>query len=267
MLTFYAFTSNRPDFIELQVKSFRKYLQEDYSFVLLNNSRFDRMPEYQAIEDIARKYGVKTVDVEKDQELIDRCNATEKSCTVFNSAGSWSNPNCAGNYAACYAWEKYIIKETGNICLLHPDVFLDKPVKLSSYLETTPLCFIPQGRPGLDGIHMHDALVLADMSKLPDPEQIFWWGSLVNGIATDIGGQTYFYLKNHPDLKPTLIQPWYTQDNPGLDFHPSEYEVFAINDQSIAVHYFRGSNWDHKSSDYHIKKTAWIKQRLNLEGE
>ena len=76
MIRFFAFTSNRPDFIELQVKSFRKYLLEDFEMVILNNSKFDRMHEYQAIEDMARKYDVKTVDVEKDQELIDRCNAT-----------------------------------------------------------------------------------------------------------------------------------------------------------------------------------------------
>jgi hypothetical protein len=264
MITFFAFTSNRPDFIELQVKSFRKYLQEDFQFVLFNNSKFDRMQEYEGIQEMCKRYNVETHDVEKDQDLIDRCNAIEKSCTVFNNHGSWSNNNCAGNYAACYIWEKFILKETGNICLLHPDVFLDRPITLSDYLKETPLCFIPQTREGLGGNHMHDALVLADMSRLPDPNQIIWWGSLVNGIATDIGGQTFFYFKNHPDLKITHITPGYCQDDPTLDFHPSEYEVFSIDGKPIALHYFRGSNWDRKSEQYHIKKTAWLHQRLAL---
>ena len=267
MIQIIAFTSNRPDFVELQIKSFRKYLQEEFTFTIANNSKFDRMHEYAGIEDVCRKWRIPTFDVEKDQNLIDRCNAVEKSCAVFNNRGSWSNPNCAGCYACCYVWEKWIMKQTGNICLLHPDVFLDRPIVLSDYLKETPLTFIPQTRQGLGGIHMHDALVLADMNRLPDPEQIFWWGSLVNGIATDIGGQTFFYLKAHPDLKVTHIVPGYCQDDPTLDFHPSEYEEFSVNGKMIALHYFRGSNWNYREESYHQKKTAWLKRRLNLEAE
>jgi hypothetical protein len=264
MIHIHAFTSNRPDFIELQVRSFQKYLQEDFTFTIFNNSKFDRQNEYAGIEATCRKLGIPTWDVEKDDDLIARCNAVEKSCTVFNNRGSWSNPNCAGCYACCYVWEKYIAKQAGNVCLLHPDVFLDRPVWLSNYLNMTPLAFIPQTRPGLGGLHMHDALVLADMSRLPEPETINWWGSLVNGIATDIGGQTYFYLKAHPELNPTLITPGYCQDNPELDFHPSEYEVFSVNGAPIALHYFRGSNWNYRSEEYHKLKTEWLKRSLKL---
>src|ERR1700733_7427156 len=260
MIHIIAFTSNRSDLIELQMKSFRKYLQEEFTFTIANNSKFDRMHEYAGIEDVCRKWRIPTFDVEKDQNLIDRCNAVEKSCAVFNNRGSWSNPNCAGCYACCYVWEKWIMKQTGNICLLHPDVFLDRPIVLSDYLKETPLTFIPQTRQGLGGIHMHAALVLADMNRLPDPDKIFWWGSLVNGIATDIGGQTFFYLKAHPDLKVTHIVPGYCQDDPTLDFHPSELEEFSVNGKMIALHYFRGSNWNYREESYHQKKTAWLKR-------
>jgi hypothetical protein len=265
MINFYAFTSNRADFIELQFRSFKKYLQEDFTFTILNNSKFDRIEQYQGIEDACRKYGIETHDVEKDQNLINRCNAVEKTCTVFNSRGSWSNPNCAGCYGACYTWEKHIMKDPSNICLLHPDVFLDHPVRLSDYLEKTPLCFLPQTRPGLGGIHMHDALVLADMKRLPDPGQINWWGGHVNNVITDIGGQTFFYFKAHPDLSPTFIQQRFVEDDPATDFHPSEYEVFSILDKPIALHYLRGSNWNYRPDSYHSAKTEWLKKRLNLE--
>jgi hypothetical protein len=263
MLKIFAFTSNRPDLIELQVRSFKKYLQEDFTFTIFNNSKFDRMHEYAGIEAMCRKWGIATFDIEKDPDLIARCNAVEKSCTVFNSQGVWSNGNCAGCYAACYVWEKFITKETDNICMLHPDVFLDHPIKLTDYLQQSPLCFIPQSRPGLGGSHMHDALVLADMSRLPDAGTINWWGSDVNGIGTDIGGQTFFYLKAHPDLNPVLIAPWYRQDTPNADF---EHEILAVDNTPIALHYFRGSNWNQRPVEYHTKKTEWLKKKLNLEG-
>jgi len=265
MLKIHAFTSNRPDLIELQMRSFKKYLQEDFTFTILNNSKFDRMHQYAGTEDICRKWGIETHDVEKDQDLINRCNAIEKSCTVFNHRGSWSNPNCAGLYAACYVWEKYLIKEDGPVCLLHPDVFLEQPVKLTDYLQRSPLCFIPQSRPNLGGVHMHDALVLADMPRVPDAQDINWWGSYVNGIATDIGGQTFFYLQAHPDLHPVFIQQFYKGDLPDVDFHPAEHEIFAVDDKPIALHYLRGSNWNYRSEEYHVKKTEWLKKRLNLE--
>jgi hypothetical protein len=265
VLKIFAFTSNRPDFIELQMRSFKKYLQDDFTFTIFNNSKFDRMHEYAGIESMCWKWGITTFDIEKDQDLINRCNAVEKSCTVFGSTGSWSNNNCAGLYAACYSWEKYISKETGNICLLHPDVFLEHPVKFTDYLQHSPLCFIPQTREGLGGIYMHDALVLADMAKLPEAGSINWWGSMVNGANTDIGGQTFFYLQAHPKIKPTLIAPQYHEDDPNVDFHPAEYEIFAIDDKPIALHYFRGSNWNHRPAEYHRRKTEWLKRRLNLE--
>jgi len=265
MIDIFEFTSNRPDFIELQFLSFKKNLKEDFCMTVFNNSKFDRMPEYQGIQDVCQKYGIETHDVEKDDDLIARCNALETSCRVFNSQGAYSNPNCAGCYAACYVWEKHIVKERGNICLLHPDVFLDQLVTLSDYLKDTPLCFMPQTRPNLGGIHMHDAMVLADMSRLPDPGSINWWGSRVNGVLTDIGGQTFFYLKVHSDLNSTLIQQRFTEDDPTTDFHPSEYETFSISEKPIALHYLRGSNWNYRSQAYHIAKTEWLKKRLNLE--
>ena len=265
MISIFAFTSNRADLIELQMKCFKKYLQEDFTFTILNNSKFDRIEQYAGINQTCAKVGAKVFDVEKDTDLIARCNAVEKSCTVFNESGTWSNPNCAGCYGCYYTWEKHVMKETGNICLLHPDIFLTHPVELSSYLRNTSLCFMPQSRPGLDGIHMHDALVLADMSKLPNPGGINWWGSEVNGIITDIGGQSFFYLQAHPELKPTLIQQRFTSDDPNTDFHPSEYEIISIDDKPFAIHYLRASNWNNRPKIYHEKKTAWLKKQLNLE--
>src|SRR4029077_1800507 len=267
MIHFYAFTAHRPDFIGLQVQCLRKYLQEDFTYTIFNNCLYDCQQNYAPIKAECEKWGVRMLEIRKDDELTARCNATEKSCAVFNRAGSWSNNNCAGNYAACYAWEKYIVSDGGNICLMHPDVFFNVPIRLSDYLKESPLAFIPQGRAGLDGAYMHDALVLADMWRLPDPTKIFWWGSLVNGIATDIGGQTYFYLKSHPDLKVTHVQPWYHEDDPSVDFHPAEYEIFAIDNKPIALHYFRGSTCPHRQPDFHRLKTEWLKKQLHLEDQ
>lgn len=264
MINIFAFTGNRADLIELQMKSFQKHIQEDFTYTILNNTSFDHKDQHQPIEDACHRAGVQVFNVERDPELEAVCNAAEKSCTVFNTHGSWSNINCAGCYGCFYTWKHHIMKETGAICLLHPDVFFDRPIKLTDYLQKTPLCFAPQTRPNLGGVHLHDVMVLADMQRLPDPGSINWWGSLVNGIATDIGGQTFFYLKAHPEINPTFIQQWHRPDDPDVDFHPADYEILAIEDKPVGIHYLRASNWNYRSPEYHVKKTEWIKTKLNL---
>jgi hypothetical protein len=183
---------------------------------------------------------------------------------MLNNAGRWSNPNCTGSYACVYVWEKYISKEKGPICLIHPDVFFDRPVKLTDYLKITPLRFNAQSSPGLGGIYMADCMVLADMDRLPNPETINWMGSLVNGINTDGGGHTFFYLQEHPEFVPTIHRR-YIEYDPAVDFQPSDYEIFSIENAPVAIHYLRGSNWNNRSFDYHVKKTAWLRKRLGLE--
>jgi hypothetical protein len=269
MIKIFAFTGGRADLIELQMKSFKKYIQEDFTFTILNNTGFDHKDQRQPIEDECRKWGVEVFDVKRDTEIETRCNAVETLCTVFHTSVSgdvsYSNVNCAGCYGCCYTWEKHIVKEAGPICLLHPDVFFTHPVKLTDYLQKSPLWFSAQSRPNLGGIYPHDVLVLADIGKLPEPEKIFWWGGRVNGISTDIGGQSFFYLKQHPEVSPMFVQEWHRGDDPDVDFHPADYEILAIENKIVALHYFRASNWNHQSAEYHEKKTAWIKSKLNLD--
>ena len=105
MLKIYAFTAHRPEFIDLQLKCFQKHLQEEFVFTIFNNSNLDRMRgNYGLINEACKRLGVPVIDIQKDADLIARCQAVESSCSVFNSAGDYPNSNCAGNYAAC--WKK-----------------------------------------------------------------------------------------------------------------------------------------------------------------
>jgi hypothetical protein len=265
MIQIAAFTSNRADLIELQMRSFNRNIQEEFTYTIYNNSKVDRPEESPRIIQACKDWGVNVVDVELDASVLAHCNSIEKSCTMLNQFGKWSNPNCAGSYGCVYLWEKFLRHQKGAICLLHGDVFFDQPIVLTDYLKTTPLVFAPATSPGLGGDYMAECLVLMDMAKLPNPETIDWMGSLVNGIPTDGGGQTFFYLKAHPEIVPTHIQRWHKPDDKTVDFHPADYEVLAINDKPIALHYLRASNWNNRSYDYHVKKTAWLRKRLGLE--
>ena len=111
---------------------------------------------------------------------------------------------------------------------------------------------------------MHDALVWADIPKLPDVNTVCWCGGTINNVAVDGGGQTHHYLVAHPELNTLKFGCFYHQDEPETSFHPSDYEMFHVGDSPAFLHYRTGYNWNRRSDDYHAQKTEWLKRRLAL---
>ena len=271
MIKIYSFTCHRPDFVALQLYSLRKYLKEDFEFIVLDNSKFGQESGkfYDAFHEQGRQLGVSVIDILKDQNLIDRCQAIELSCPLFNSAGQYTNANVACAYGRCWAWENIISKEQGPIAMLDSDVFLIQPVKLTDSLYPHVICNIPDGRVHQDGRcfrYMWPTFFLADMARMPDPETLNWWCGRIEGIPVDVGGQSYHYFQAHPGLDVSHItQRHYCyiegEDWKSLAFQPPNYDQFYLKD-GIILHYRSGSNWNRMSEDYHAKKTEWLKRRI-----
>lgn len=262
MIRIFSSTCSRPDMIELQLRSFRRYLWDDFELTVFNNALLDRRrdAEYQSISDECRRLGVKHVSVERDLELAAYCQRLENYpiFTGINAvSGVYWGPNSAAQYADNWIWKHFISKEPGAIMLIHPDVFLVRPILLEDMLEKHDLWYIPQTRPGA-GEYMHDAVVVANMQRLPEPEKINWCAGKINGVAVDGGGQTHFYLKSH-ELDFGYINIDYPV-LPGRDaFPPPDYEMFRFGAEPEFLHYRTASNWNHMSDSYHREKTAWLK--------
>ena len=271
MIKIFSLASNRPDFIALQLHSFRKYLKEDFEFVVFNNSKFSAGCDefYDAIHEQGKQLGVSIIDIPKDQNLIDRCQAIELQVRLFNSDGRYSVANVAGAYPLAWAWENIISKGRGPIAYLDSDIFLIQPIKLTDSLNPHVICGIPDGRIHADGRcfrYIWSTFFLIDMARLPDPETMVWWCGRIEGVPVDGGGQTYHYFQAHPDLDVGYIKQshycWLEESEwKSLDFQPPNYDEFYLNDVTI-LHYRSGSNWDGKTKEYHAKKTEWLKRRI-----
>ena len=84
-----------------------------------------------------------------------------------------------------------------------------------------------------------------------------YWSDMAgdDGIPVDVGGQTYKYLDEHPDIKLKQI---------GYEIiGPFGSQLIKLDNKSL-IHYYRGSNWDHKSEEHHTQKTKWLLETLNL---
>lgn len=255
MIRIFTFAHRRPDFIPLQVESFEKYLRDDYDLTIFNNAALDRdRARHSEIDKICHDLGVSVVDVSRDPELVARCQKLE-SVPLFDHDGEYSNPNIACAYPLCWAWEKIITNSSSPICIIDSDMFLTRSIRFTDYLQNHQLCFVPMTRP--TGItYMWNALVLADLPKLPDARALNWWCGTVGDYSVDVGGQTHFYLKAHPELAIMEIISERVDDE-----KETGHELLWLGGIPI-LHYLRGSNWNNQSEEYHRKKTDWLKWML-----
>lgn len=269
MIHLFTTAYNRPDFIALQVRSFRKFLLDEFTFTVINSAVFDRPGDSHSIRTACADLGVACIDVQRDNGLVARCEALELrgDSKVFNHAGGYLNANVGAAYPSCWAWENFIGRRRDRICFLHSDVFLAAPIHFGTLLDEHPLCYLPQAKE-LNGVtvrYMWDAFILADLAKLPAPESVSLWCGGVHGVPVDVGGQSAHYLTAHPDVtKLEMIGRHIAEDLDCTTFAPANYEIFSFKGDTDMLHYRSGSNWDHKSDDYHRAKTEWLKARLGL---
>lgn len=260
MIKIFTFGANRPDFITLQMHSFRRHLQEDFELTVFDNSQFDTTggADSAGMHQAAQQAGARVIDVVKDASLVERCQKIELSGPIFSNRGLYTSANVAHAYALCWAWENYISKETDPIAVMDSDVFLIEPIKLTDHLYPHQMLNVPDGKKHVDGRvfrYMWPTFMLADMSRLPDPKSLNWWCGRIQDTPVDVGGQTYHYFQAHPELDVKAVRRNH--------FPEFSYDEFYLGEaEKVVLHYRSGSDWDHRGTDFHQKKTAWLKQRI-----
>lgn len=261
MIKIYTYFHRRPDFAEIQIKSLKKYLKDEFELTVFNNAKFDiDKRNYNEINRICNELGVKVIDVEKEDAIIAPYLKLEEAIgnRIFSDDGSYINPNVAVAYSLCYIWDKFMCKEQHKVAFLQHDMFLKEPVSFVEYMGDNGLCYIPQSRTREDGSlinYMWNTFFLADVPNLPEPEKINWWCGSVDGIRVDVGGQTYKYLDDHTEVNKLII--------PHVTLNEFGSQDIILGDKAL-IHYYRGSNWDRQTDDWHKRKTEWLLSAVNI---
>ena len=285
----FTINDSSPEFVELQVSSFRKYMQEDFEFIVLNGGEaLGTQPEKaREVSQICKSLSVPVIDIQRDAEIekyrMDH-HANNPLDILFTKEGRYLTGvgGHACNYMLQWAWQRIVAKEKGPICFLHSDVFLMEPIKLSDYLQRYSICSVLNSQPSTDHpgtllTFLWEAFLLAKPAELPNVDSITWWPSRVEGTWADTGAPTYEYLKSHPELRIMPIGQTGVTDNSELDFHPTRYQFFHFGEKRV-FHYQSGSRWctdlkldgcwnfsKEKSEEYHARKLAWTRKLIGLE--
>lgn len=273
---------NRPDFIEIQCRTFQKFLQDEYEFVVFNDA-----PEgflHQAIVAVCKKWDVPCITI--PQEIHERFYTQEE--LIWNVNGRRH-----GN-GIRYSLEVMGFDHDGIVAILDSDLFLIRPFSFEKILEGYEIAAVMRHKDKT--VHyLWPGLTILAMDRLPHKETLNFNNGMVCGKYVDTGGHTYDYITNNPTLRLKelnelfsaqlfcpdrlglrgWIKPAQADNKTPIDEQVSRLRELGFNENEIAflqkkpdtinfvcdhhfLHYRAASCWDKSTEEYNRIKTALI---------
>ncbi len=241
-----VFTSvvNRPDFVILQDKLFKKFLKDDYRFHIVDDSIDDTISEqFKAI-------------------------CSESGFLYYKRPPRTIQMNPAQACADTVQWtyDNIISKEYNEniVFFCDSDMFLIDEFDISEYMEDAIIAGLPQYRGHIT--YMWNGIMFFNMPKIKDLNINFSDG-VVEGQMTDVGGHTYYYFKkNNIIMKETDVQyPTHYNDIELQNEEVTKGYDFELHLDGKFLHYRAATNWHSNwrgSQDPLINKTKIFNQIL-----
>jgi glycosyltransferase involved in cell wall biosynthesis len=266
---------NRPDFIAYQYKTFKKFLKDDYDFVVFNDAPTRKLCH--EIQNACKECGIRCIRVPPEihqQPYLKR-----------NSWEDWNSPSIRTANAVQYSFDVLGFDFDGIVAVFDSDMFLIRDFSIERYLEGYDLSAVGQWRGPMGCIHyLWNGIMFFNMNTLLNKRTINFNCGSVHGNLTDTGGYTYYYLKDNPQAKILYMREQlditdgdyiidsYELENRSyiseeellnsiqskplvklIQAQPDDVQLFL--DRAI-LHYRRAGNYHNKSNQYHKKKTA-----------
>ena len=237
-----TFVHSRPDFIELHVKTFKAFLQDDYEYVVFNDAANEAMDKQ--IREVCAMLGV-------------RCFRVPAHVGRRNEIASFRHID-----GIQYALNILGFDFDGIVGLVDADMFLITPMSIEKYMDRYDVIGGYQMKNGdhHEVVYTSPCLVFMDMRTLPNKHSLSFELGFVDGVATDVGGYTYYYFKDNPTLKLRYYVAKSKQTLPrdaaalrqlGYDDQlikfldkVDEFHGFEFHGDRNFIHYYAGgSNW------------------------
>ena len=274
---------NRPDFVEMQYKTFRKFLSEDHELVVFNDANQPDLKK--AIEATCFRLGIRCFNI--PQKIHNQPYLKREKGEDFNL------PAVRNANVVQYALNHLGFFHDGIVIIIDSDMFLTKPFSAKKLLKDTPIAGVPQSyqNNGIAISYLWIGLAFLDMTRLPNKESLNFNCGRIRGVPVDAGGYTYYYLQNHPEIKPTYFSMLHDSnlrcsncqqnnqstpcthnlekllelglDNDQISLLQNGFQNFEFGLNLTFLHYRGGSNWDHRSREFHETKTRLFSNYLN----
>lgn len=244
----YTWADKAPDFIYKQYETIKKFVKDnDFEFIVFNNTPITAFDRRKQIKKICKELKIKCLDV--------RFRSFISGASYITGWGiSWA-------FHRFFRWQKNTIQ-----VVFDSDMFFIKDFNFNKYIGDNDICAIHQRREHIE--HLWNGIVIMRSAKLPDKNHLDFRLGTVEGVRTDTGGKTYYWLQRNPNLKikymmhtghldvsKSAMLPEKVREN-----YKPEYKFQFI--EHAILHYRAGSNWDKKSKDFVDEKKAYFNTLL-----
>lgn len=280
---FITHSYNRPEFIEMQYKTFKKFMSDDYEYVVFNDAKDESFMHQ--INNTCAHNNIRCIRVPQDihtRPYLRRMPGDNLQQANIRHA------NCVQ-----YSLDVIGFDYDGIVCILDSDMFLVRPISLENYMADKHIASFMKRAPNKI-FCLCPAFCILNMKMLPNKKSLDFNTGKIYGWPVDSGGFTYYYLINHPELRVVSASSLYSHQLFLGDTHlnrsadhsiPKEvkaafYENIGFNDTEINfllkkpdtfefyldnhfLHYRDGSNDTRQSKEYHINKFQLFSEFIN----
>lgn len=245
----YTLANMTPDLLYKQYETMKNFIKdEDWEFIVLNNTSIIRSTRRKAIKRICKELGLKCLDV--------RFRSFVSGCSYITG---WS---LSWLFHRFCRWEKDTIH-----VIIDSDMFFVKDFNFNEYLGDNLIAAVHQRREDYE--YLWNGFMIMKSAELPDKNLFNFRLTTINGVRTDTGGMFYYWLKRNPDLKIKYIPNTDHEDvkNSGFlpasirDEYKTEYNFQFIED--FILHSRGGSNWNRDTNEFLNAKIGYLDKYLN----
>jgi len=243
-IRFLTFHFNRPDFIELQYKTLKRFIEDDYELIVFNDANTKEREE--GVRSMCEKYGITCIRFEPEWHTENPLNhqilrdLTHPS--LIHSHISFGGKNLAGisqqlSVRHChviqYALDNFGYGHDDIVVILDGDIFPIRQLNLRTLMKKNPL--IGSRRMFADQIidYFWVPFVAFDPKRLPRVRDLKFHVSLINGYIYDTGAASFYYLRENPRVHSKMYD--YHSSTPFYESSIDHMERSGFNENEIEL--------------------------------
>lgn len=275
MKTFiYSTHFNMPEYIDLQLKSFKKYFNKDFEFIIINDAKnegdltnFNQPDLEDKINNICIKNNIKCIrfpqEYHKNRKIL--FPNTKEISTDHPSART----SCTVQYCINHFIENY---NNGYLMIIDADMFFIDTFDIISFMNNKNVAGIKQ-KMG----YLWNGICIFNSNELKLNELNFDCGYVLDQ-PVDSGGQTYYFMEKYKDIikyQPITCSHYTFEDsfeNETNNIKEILLEYTKIREDKSAnkeiilnntiLHIRSGGNWDYRTKEFKYKELSIIKKYI-----
>lgn len=268
---------NNTEFIKLQHYSLNKFFNSEYDYIIFNDAKtyadktnfFDNNLK-QKINETCLNLNIKCVEIPQeihsDRTLIFKNTLYPKTFDIGTRCSD--TLQYAYNYAISLEGYDYLF-------ILDSDMFFINHFNINEYINNYQICGIFQS--GGSIIYLWSAISIFNLKKCINLNQLNWECGKIDNNSVDVGGNTYYYIRDYNPLIKPITNSHYSYADSVLKINDEKLKLLLLEICNISptkscnkeimlnnaiIHVRGGSNWDYKSEDFFYKQFELIKNYI-----